>query len=251
MAAAAAAASWLRRARVARSCGDVCGLMDATAVGLRAACSTSSHTAAMQRGATGGGGGCSGFPAALAVAAAAALTMPSASQFSAPRAFTCVSARASRGGFGERSVSQSQVFGSSLSSSFRIQQQLQQFQQRRGVLSVPVVQNNVDVATRKLKRKSLEEGDKREERKRRAFIKPSVRAQMVRPRPSFASPSHSLPPRQYSYSLSPFGVWPPCPRHSPRFLHRIQQAKAKVTRMAKRSFRQKVKFLLRKRERGF
>ena len=30
-----------------------------------------------------------------------------------------------------------------------------------------------------------------------------------------------------------------------------QQAKAKVTRMAKRGFREKVKFLLRKRERGF
>ena len=42
--------------------------------------------------------------------------------------------------------------------------------------------NNIEAATRKLKRMSLSEGDKREEKKRRAFIKPSVRAQMVRNR---------------------------------------------------------------------
>ena len=63
-------------------------------------------------------------------------------------------------------------------------------QQRRWVLSVPVTNNNVEAASRKLKRLSLAEGDKREEKKRRAFIKPSVRAKMVRD----ASPPPHPPP---------------------------------------------------------
>ena len=46
-------------------------------------------------------------------------------------------------------------------------------------LTVPITNNNVDLALRKLKRKALTEGDIREERKRRGFLKQSVMRQMV------------------------------------------------------------------------